>query len=120
MQLVWLLSSNFGCEFLTYVSFSCAYITVTGQPQNCRVVELLFSKNVIRSITTRRGVLLPVAWPTLCGHEKRKWMSRLGVSGWRGTRSHECLGREYETDETGSKGRIKEKLKGLQDRRIQL
>jgi hypothetical protein len=29
--------------------------------------------------------------------------------------SHESLGREYEADETGSKGRIKEKLKGLQD-----
>jgi hypothetical protein len=27
---------------------------------------------------------------------------------------HDSLGREYETDETGSKGRIKGKLKGLQ------
>jgi hypothetical protein len=32
--------------------------------------------------------------------------------------SHESLEREYEADKTGGEGGIKEKLKGLQNRRI--
>jgi hypothetical protein len=32
-----------------------------------------------------------------------------------GDTSHECLGREYEADETESTRRVKEKLEGLQD-----
>jgi hypothetical protein len=104
--------TNFGCEFLSYNFQLCLYHGYwTAIELPCSSV--LFSKHLIRSITIRRGVLLPVVWPTLRGHEKRKYMLRLGVSGRWETRSHECLGREYESDETGSKGRIKEKLKGL-------
>lgn len=76
----------------------------------------LFNTHWVRSIMTRRHVLLPVACQTLCGHEERKWMLRLEWG--RTNTSYESLGREYETDKTGRKERIKENLRGRKTKRI--